>query len=154
MRRSRLSSVLLLLALVALPTLAHAQNKNRGDRNRITRDELTESAATASTAYDLIHILRPYWLEPPRGRMAPALGDGSRDNNSDGTTSFGANGVAQEVVVYVDGNRQPSLEQLKTLRVVNILEMRYLDQNRAIQMHGPGHEKGVIEVTLLDASKR
>ena len=142
MRRPGMSSVLLILALVGLPTLAHAQNKNRGDRNKITHDELVESSATANTAYDLIHIMRPLWLEPAQGRMSSARADG------------GSDGTAQEVIVYVNGNRQPSLDQLKSLRVANILEMRYLDQNRAIQMHGPGHEKGVIEITLIDASKR
>ena len=142
MRRSVLTSMLLVLALLGLPTMAHAQKKSRGDRNKITHDELVEAAATATTAYDLIHIMRPLWLDPAQGRMASARGDGGQD------------GGAQEVVVYVNGNRQPSLDQLKTLRVQGIQERRYLDQNRAIQMHGPGHEKGVIEVTLIDASQR
>lgn len=154
MRRPGIASLLLITALVGLPSPAHAQNRNRGDRNRITREELVESAATASTAYDMIHIMRPLWLEPAQGRMASSRADGGSDRGMDGGTNAGANGAAQEVIVYVNGNRQPSLEQLKTLRVSSILEMRYLDQNRAIQMHGPGHEKGVIEVTLIDISKR
>ncbi len=148
MRHFRLSSALLIVACVGLPTLAHAQNKNRGDRSKITHEELLQSAGLTSTAYDLIRILRPYWLEPPRGRLVSANGDGTRDGGSD------ANGTAQEVIVYVDGDRQPSAEQLNTLHVVSILEMRYLDQNRAIQMRGPGHEMGVIEIRLLDAAKR
>ncbi len=142
MRRAVLKSLLLVIALVGLPTLAHAQKKSRGDRNKITHDELVEAAATSPTAYDLIHIMRPLWLDPAQGRMASARGDGGQD------------GGAQEVVVYINGNRQPSLDQLKTLRVQSIQEMRYLDQNRAIQMHGPGHEKGVIEVTLLEGAQR
>ncbi len=146
MRRSGRSIALLIIALVGFPTLLHAQNKSRGDRNKITHDELVESAATASTAYDLIHIMRPLWLEPAQGRMASARADGGSDS--------GISGTAQEVVVYVNGNRQPSLDLLKTMRVAGILEMRYLDQNRAIQMRGPGHEKGVIEITLIDAAKR
>jgi hypothetical protein len=145
MRHSVLKSVLLVMALVALPSFAHGQKKSRGDRNKITRDELVEAATTANSAYDLIHIMRPLWLEPAQGRMASASGAAGGD--------VGTTGMAQEVVVYVNGTRQPSLEQLKTLRLPGIQEMRYLDQNRAIQMHGPGHEKGVIEVTLVDASK-
>ena len=31
-----------------------------------------------------------------------------------------------------------------------IIEIRFLDQNRAVQMHGPGHELGVIEVITID----
>ncbi len=148
MRHFRLSSMLLIVACVGLPTLAHAQKKNRGDRNRITNEEVLQSSGLGSTAYDLIHILRPYWLEPPRGRVASPNGDGYRDGGSD------LNGTAVEVVLYVDGTRQPSVEQLKTLRVASILEMRYLDQQRALQLRGPGHEMGVIEITLKDASKR
>ncbi len=154
MRRSGLSTALLITALVGFPTLAHAQKKSRGDRNRITHDEVVESASTASTAYDLIHIMRPLWLEPAQGRMASARADGGADASTDAGSNASAIGVAADVVVYVNGNRQPSLDQLKTLRVAGILEMRYLDQNRAIQMHGPGHEKGVIEVTLIDAANR
>ncbi len=56
-------------------------------------------------------------------------------------------------MVYVDGNRQQSLEDLKTIRTALITEMRFLDQNRAIQMHGPGHELGVIEVTTVNKKK-
>jgi hypothetical protein len=148
MRHFRLSSVLLIVAFAGLPTLAQAQKKNRGDRNKITHEELLQSAGLTSTAFDLIQIIRPYWLEPPRGRVASPNGDGFRDGGSD------LNFTAVEIVVYVDGNRQPSVEQLKTLRLVSILEMRYLDQQRALQIRGPGHEKGVIEVTLQDVSKR
>ncbi len=148
MRHFRLSSMLLIVAFVGLPTLAHAQKKNRGDRNKITQEELVQSAGLSSTAFELIRTLRPYWLEPPRGRVSSPNGDGFRDGGSD------LNGTAIEVVVYINGDRQPSVEQLKTLRVVSILEMRYLDQQRALQMRGPGHELGVIEVTLQDASKR
>jgi hypothetical protein len=31
-----------------------------------------------------------------------------------------------------------------------LVELRYLDQNRGVQMYGPGHEFGVIEVTTVD----
>ncbi|MBL8996631.1 MAG: hypothetical protein JNL44_04865 [Gemmatimonadetes bacterium] len=57
------------------------------------------------------------------------------------------------MVVYIDGMRQPDVESLATVPVLKIVEMRYLDQNRGVQMHGPGHEMGVIEVTTVDKRK-
>lgn len=66
----------------------------------------------------------------------------------------GAGGGASEVVIYVDGTRQPNIEMLNLLRVAEISEMRYLDQNRSVTLHGPGHEAGVIEITTLAKAKK
>ena len=54
MRRSFMAVVLLAALLVVLPQAAHAQNRKRGDRYRITTDEIAEAAATVNTAYDAI----------------------------------------------------------------------------------------------------
>ena len=60
----------------------------------------------------------------------------------------------QQIVVYLDDLRQPDLESsLITVKVETIVEMRYLDQNRAVQNRGPGHEAGVIEV-ITTAKRR
>jgi hypothetical protein len=136
----RLGSALLALALIA--SIAEAQ-RARGDRNRITRTELDEGGSTIVTARDAVRVLRPQWLQPPRGRQASA---NMRDEPTMG-------GGATVVVVYIDGNRQPDLDALATVPALKVVEMRYLDQNRAIQMHGPGHEAGVIEVTTVDKKK-
>ena len=76
-------------------------------------------------------------MNPSRGRTATSGADGS-------------SGGATEVILYINEIRQQSLEDLKTVRASSVVDMRFLDQNRAIQMRGPGHELGVIEVTTVD----
>jgi hypothetical protein len=140
MRRSRFLVLVLTLVLCVLPSAAQAQGKQRGDRNRITKDDLAEMSASVNTAYDAVRTMRAQWLSPSMGRTASSnvTGDG---------------GGTHEVVVYIDDVRQPALEDLKTIKAAIIVEMKFLDQNRAIQMRGPGHEMGVIEVTTINKKK-
>lgn len=125
-----------LLGVVLLATPADAQ-KGRGDRNKLTRVEIDEGGTSIASARDAVRILRPQWLAPPMGRMA-----------SSGVTDAG--GGRQIVILYIDDTRQPDLESLANVPASRIIEMRYLDQNRAVLLRGPGHESGVIEVTTLD----
>ncbi|MBI3567838.1 MAG: hypothetical protein HY084_06500 [Gemmatimonadetes bacterium] len=139
--RSLLSRALLvMLSLVVVAGSASAQKKNRGDRNKITLDDISEAPGSVVTALDAVRILRPQWTQPPIGRSATSGADGG-------------SGTATEVVVYIDDMRQPALEDLQNVKRENIVEMRYLDQNRAIAMRGPGHELGVIEVTTTAKKK-
>lgn len=138
------------LALAATAPLAEAQQAPatpparrapRGDRNKLTQVELSQAGGVV-TALDAIRLLRPQWLNPPRGRVA--------SSNADGST-----GSATQLVVYIDDMRQPDLESaLITVKVETIMEMRYLEQNRAVQNRGPGHEAGVIEVITNPAKRR
>jgi len=137
---SRLLLMVLALALVA--TTAEAQRK-RGDRNKLTRTELDEAGTSIVTARDAIRVLRPQWLQPPMGRMG-SVDVGGREPGG---------GNASSVVVYIDDIRQPDVEALATVQAAKVVEMRYLDQNRAVQIHGPGHEMGVIEVTTVAKKK-
>lgn len=116
-------------------------SRPRGDRNRLTRVEIDEAGSGIVTARDAVRLLRPQWLSPPMGRMA---------SSNMGTES----GAAQQVIVYIDDLRQPDIESsLVTVLAAKIAEIRYLDQNRAMQQRGPGHEAGVIEVTTTDKRK-
>ena len=133
----RLPLIVLALALVA--TTAEAQ-RARGDRNKLTRTELDEAGSTITTARDAVRVLRPQWLVPPMGRVHSS---NVRD----------AGGGAQTVVVYIDDTRQPDIESLTTVQASTIVEIRYLDQNRGVQMRGPGHEMGVIEITTVNKRK-
>lgn len=144
---ARLALVTLALAATAplvaaqqAPTTPPARRAPRGDRNKLTAVELAQAGGVV-TALDAIRLLRPQWLNPPRGRIA--------SSNADGDT-----GSATQIVVYIDDLRQPDLESsLITVKVETIAEMRYLDQNRAVQNRGPGHEAGVIEV-ITTAKRR
>ena len=141
MRTSILAVLYVTLCTVCVPDSLHAQDKKqRGDRARITQDDLRE-APGVNTAFDAIRTLRPQWFSPSLGRTATAGASG------------GGGGGATEVVVYIDDLRQTALDDLKTVKATTIVEMRFLDQNRAIQMRGPGHEMGVIEVTTINKRK-
>lgn len=117
-----------------------APRRPRGDRNKLTKVEIEEGGTAILTARDAVRMLRPQWLQPPVGRSGTS-------------TMGGESGGATDVIVYIDDMRQPDLESLITVPIAKVFEMRYLDQNRAIQMRGPGHEKGVIEVTTVDKRK-
>ena len=134
---TRLSLFVIALALMA--TTAEAQ-RPRGDRNKLTRVELDEAGSSIVTARDAIRVLRPQWLAPALGRI-----------NSSNVNDLG--GGARTLVVYIDGNRQPDVEALTTVQASAVVEIRYLDQNRAVQMHGPGHEMGAIEITTVNKRK-
>lgn len=148
--RSLLAAGAVLAALGAVaPTLEAQQDttakptttrRPRGDRSKLTQAEIA-GGGNLATALDAIRILKPWWLEPPRGRI-----------NS--TDLAGDTRAATAVVVYIDGMRQPDLNSsLVTVKANEVVEARYLDQNRAIQVHGPGHEAGVIEVTTTAKKK-
>lgn len=134
----RLSVLVLGVALLATP--ARAQEKDRGDRNKLTQVEIAEAGSSIMTAREAVRILRPQWLSPPRGRSA----------SSD---MLGTGGGSQTVIIYIDDRRQPDIESLAIVPASKILEMKYLDQNRAVLLRGPGHESGVIEVTTTDKRK-
>ena len=151
--RSSLRSVLLagsvLAALVSFVPVLEAQQDTtsrtptrrvRGDRSKLTQSDIA-GAPTVNTALDAIRLLRPWWLTPPMGRMAS-------------TDMGGDTRATTKVIVYIDDMRQPDLEtSLVTVKANEIIEARYLDQNRAVQMRGPGHEAGVIEISTTAKKK-
>ncbi|HEX4934280.1 MAG TPA: hypothetical protein VFV33_13915 [Gemmatimonadaceae bacterium] len=133
---------LLLRSLVLLVLVAGtAQAQKRGDRSLITRTDIEEAGGGLTTALELVQRLRPNWLRPPMGRNAKSgMLDGI--NNGDPAPS--------EPIVYIDEVRQPNVDILRNVRTTKVIEVKYLDQNRAIQMLGPGHESGAILVTTAD----
>ena len=106
----------------------------------LTKNDIEQGGSSIFTAREAVRILRPQWLARPMGRVA----------SSNVTSSGGGN---QEVIVYIDDKRQPDFESLATVPAAKIVEMKYLDQNRAVLLRGPGHEAGVIEVTTSDKRK-
>jgi hypothetical protein len=132
--------VLSFLSVVAVAAPAGAQDK-RGDRNKLTQADIAEVGTSIMTARDAIRMLRPQWLTPPPlGRQA----------SSNMLTSGGGSAT---IILYINDTRQPDIEALATVPAAKIVEMKYLDQNRAVLLHGPGHESGVIEVTTTDKRK-
>lgn len=116
------------------------QIAGRNESNSITRADIAQGGTGIFTAREAVRTLRPKWLSPPNGRIVSS-------------NVMTAGGGAQEVIVYINDIRQPELESLVTVSASRILEIKYLDQNRAVLLRGPGHEAGVIEVTTIDKRK-
>jgi len=135
---SRTRFLLLCTALAA--ACATAQPSSRSDTSMLTRADIEQGGSSIFTAREAVRILRPQWLARPMGRVA---------SSNMGTSGGGG----QEVIVYIDDKRQPDFESLATVPAAKIVEMKYLDQNRAVLLRGPGHEAGVIEVTTSDKRK-
>jgi hypothetical protein len=150
---SRTTTACILVATLGALACASVQTQQRprGDQHRLTRTELDEGGSTIVTARDAVRVLRSHWLNPPFGRVASAHVAGARGSVS---SAAGQGGVNTAIIVYIDGIRQPDVDALETVPALKVVEMRYLDQNRAVQLHGPGHEAGVIEVTTVDARLR
>lgn len=140
MTHSAIRLVPLLFVAALSINCATAQQSSRSETSRLTRADIEQGGSSLFTAREAVRILRPQWLSPPAGRIA-----------SSNVTNGG--GGRLDVIVYIDDKRQPDLESLATVPAAKIVEMRYLDQNRAVLLHGPGHEGGVIEVTTLDKRK-
>ena len=130
---------LAILSLLVAATPAAAQK--RGDRSLITRQDIDEAGTGLTHALDAVQRLRPNWLRPPSGRAASS---GMLDGLSTSTST-----IATEPIVYIDDRRQPNVETLRTIQIGQVKEMKYMDQNRAIQMLGPGHEAGAIMVIMF-----
>jgi len=90
-------------------------------------EEIEGSAAT--DAYDLVRQVRPNWL---RGR---------------GTSNL-RGGAPVLPVVYILTQRQGSVETLRGIPIIRVLEMRFVDATTATTRYGNGHSGGVIEVVL------
>lgn len=137
--RQIMKYLLAILSVIAIAAPVGAQN--RGDRNKLTQADIAEAGTGIMTARDAIRILRPNWMTPP------PLG---RQMSSDVLSPGGGSPV---IIVYINDVRQPDIESLATVPASKVVEMKYLDQNRAVLLHGPGHESGVIEVITVDKRK-
>ena len=138
--------LLVLAVLVTLGSVSSSANaqekakKRRIDSRLITRVDLDESTETVTTAFDAVRLLRPQWLTPPRGRIGGASGVDQFSS---------ANPNASEPVIYIDETKQSGMDVLRTLPAKEVWELKYLDQNRALQLIGPGNEAGAIQITTM-----
>lgn len=137
-----MSRLVLRTLVILLLASAPAAAQKRGDRALLTRQDIEEGGGGLTTAQDAIQRLRPNWLRPQVGRTASSgMLDGLGNRES---------ATSREPIVYINEVRQPNLEILRTVQSIKIVEMRFLDQNRAVQQLGPGHEAGAILVTTAD----
>lgn len=114
-----------MLALQMLVGVSIAEAQGRRSRNLITSEEIAK--ASAADAYDLIRELRPAWL------------------SSRGVVSGDA--YAGGIVIYLDGIKQNSVEDIKAIAVERIKEARFYSASDATTKFGTGHPSGAIEIT-------
>src|SRR5262249_19095614 len=130
---SRTSLILLSLVLAAgcatpagSPT-TQEQSAPRRDTRVITVDEL--ASAPESDLFSAIQRLRPSFFQT-RGITSPGVG------------------TAPEMIqVYVDRSQAGGVDALRSLRTLDVKEVRRLDAGEATQRYGTGNTMGAIVVT-------
>jgi hypothetical protein len=97
----------------------------RPQRNVITAEEMT--AANVTYAYEAVEQLRPQWLtwRPSRSVTNP---------------------TPLLPVVFLDNNYYGDLDELWTLVVSEIREIRFLDDREAVYRYGTKYNSGIIQV--------
>lgn len=127
MRRNVPAAIVVLgLVLAWACSTAQPQGRPTRDRNVLTAAEL--QGVPVETVYDAIQRLRPEFLRS-RGQV-------SLENPS-----------ASLPVVYLDDIRLGGPDALRTIRVSDVHEIRYLSASDATTRYGTGHAGGVIAVT-------
>ena len=123
---SRLGSIVP-IALLLLTTACVSGGRGAGTdsgsggarRDRITAEDL--EGIVEDNAYDVISRLRPQWLRRRGRSLLPAV---FRDNIRIGT----------------------DIEALKSIRLENVFELRYLSASDATMRWGTGFTGGVIQI--------
>lgn len=128
-----------LLFSLSLPAAAAAQDtaattvspekRIRRDPAVITREEIAAESQDARNLLELVQRLRPFWINPTRGRSSINLG-------------------SSEPVVYVNNIRQGSPSVLQQYTTTSIREIRHLRGTEASMRFGSGHENGAILLIL------
>jgi len=118
------------LALILSGCATSGSTGSRGSGNRLTADEIAE--VSAITAYEAVEYARPQWLRP-------------RSLRAGATPSMGSDTGGP--VVYLDGVRLGTTEELRRLRADSVAEMQYLGPSDATNRFGTNHDHGAILVT-------
>lgn len=121
------------LAALALATLvvgcATTGGSRPANRDVITAEDI-QKAPPASTAYEVVRLLRPEFL----------YHRGVHSVNQPVDPSSG-------IMVYVDGIQVGGVDQLKSIPADNVEEIRWVNARDATTKYGTNHDFGVIAVT-------
>jgi hypothetical protein len=104
----------------------------RPSSDLLTQTEIGASAYSRTSTYEAIEKLRPAFL---RERATS-----TRDRN--GKSSF-------QATLYVNGQRQESMEYLRAIPASEISEIRYLNWQDATARYGTNVPAGVLDVKLI-----
>lgn len=109
------------------------------DQAVITEEEIA-TAQSVTTALELVERFRPQWLV---GRGAVGL---SQPNPTERNRTAPPP-EADAPVVYLDRRRYGPVDRLREISVARVKQLRFIDAATAETIYGPGHLRGVIEVT-------
>jgi hypothetical protein len=115
---------------IAVGVPLHAQRKT----NILTAEEIEHAKLTASTAYDVVQMLRPRWFEKHELARLP-----------------GTPGAAPQDVgirVWLNEHNAGDVDYLRTIPAERVEQMRWYGQNEAASRFGPTDGSAAIEVTL------
>lgn len=115
-------TILVLLVLVTACATTGPQQRQSGDRNVLTLEQIQSS--NELNGYDVVRALRPAWL-----RVRPTT-----FRNPD------------PVRVYIDGSRGSDLQELMRLSTDSIEEMRFYNALEAQARFGMNNTNGAIAV--------
>ena len=117
-------------ATLAVGVPLHAQRKT----NLITAEEIERAKLTASTAYEVVEMLRPRWFSKHELARLP------------GTPTEALQSVG--VRVWLNDHNAGGADYLKTIPAERVQQMRWYSQNEAASRFGPTDGQAAIEVTL------
>ena len=116
--------VILVLGTIALAACGPSRGRSVGTGNTITRVQL--EALETMSAYDAIQRLRPTWLQ------------------SRGPTSLTGGPTLPQV--HINDSRGRSIDELRSLPIIEIEMMEFRSASDATTLYGTGYPGGVIEV--------
>lgn len=124
--RRRLLAIVFLSLAVGVPL--RAQRKT----HVLKADEIEKEKLTASTAFEVVQMLRPRWLVSRGLARLPQPGDQLE---------------ASSVKVWINQHNAGGVDYLRTIPAGRVEEMRYYSPNEAASRFGPTDD-AAIEVTL------
>lgn len=130
MKRYALLPLFSVFLVLILSSCATSGTGSRGSGNKLTADEIAE--VSALTAYEAVEYARPLWLRP-------------RSLRAGATPAMGSDRAGP--VVYLDGVRVGTSEELRRLRADRVVVMEYLSPSDATNRFGTNHDLGAILVT-------
>lgn len=103
----------------------------RGGQNLITAEEIAATGGGIENALDAVQRLRPAMLRPRSS-----------------TFQSGNQPSQIPVLVYTDEVKLGGAENLRTIPISQVREIRYISATDATQRWGTGHSSGVIQVII------
>ncbi len=131
---SRIARVVLLSAVVLVPSALAAQAAPKSSSTLITEEEIERARPNVGNAFDVVQLLRPRWLRVREMIQLPSA-------------SGGADPQMAQIHVYIDDRDKGDVEFLKTIPAENIYSLKFMSMTEVGARFGPSSGPGIV-VTL------